>query len=122
MANKHLLLRPCLSGSWGIIGGIGPVTPQKSNIDTKNDGLENVSPFQTWRHFGYLLVRFQGGSEDSLFSTVAGYDCLQPVLTRQPHCSLPNLPGSFGLALRCTLAKLRVPNPGPSRPRGTPKK
>ena len=60
MANKHLLLRPCLSGSWGIIGGIGPVTPQKSNIDTKNDGLENVSPFQTWL-FWISMLDFREG-------------------------------------------------------------
>lgn len=29
-----------------------PVDP-KSNIDTKSDGLENVSPFKHY-HFGYL--------------------------------------------------------------------
>ncbi len=28
-------------------------TPPKSNIDTKNDGLENVSPFKHG-YFGYL--------------------------------------------------------------------
>ena len=28
-------------------------TPPKINIDTKNDGLENVSPFR-YGYFGYL--------------------------------------------------------------------
>ena len=41
-------------------------TPWKFNVDyidavldTKNDGLENVSPFKT-EYFGYLVVKFRG--------------------------------------------------------------
>ena len=30
-----------------------PTTPPKTNMDTKNDGLENVSHFE-YGHFGYL--------------------------------------------------------------------
>ena len=30
-------------------GGVSK--PAKTNIDTNNDGVEDVSPFQTWRHF-----------------------------------------------------------------------
>ena len=37
-------------------------TPQKFNIDTKNDGLENVSPFKKWRFWVSINVRFQGGT------------------------------------------------------------
>ena len=34
-------------------------TPPTSNIDTKNDGLENVSPFTHGYFFG-VYVKFQG--------------------------------------------------------------
>ena len=35
--------------------------PLKFNLDTKNDGLENVSPASNKsRHFGYQFVKFEG--------------------------------------------------------------
>ena len=46
------------------MGEILGLTPLKSNIDTKNDGLLNVSPasntVQIRRHFGALHVSFRG--------------------------------------------------------------
>ena len=41
-------------------------TPPKSNIDTKNDCLENVSPFKHG-YFGYLCSILGGGTNMSLF-------------------------------------------------------
>ena len=40
-------------------------TPQKSNIDTKNDGLEfgTCISFQTWLYMLDMNVRFQGGPD-----------------------------------------------------------
>ena len=49
---------------------ISMFTAPKSNIDTKNDGLENVSPFKHG-NFGYLYVRFRGGIRSNLSK-----DCL----------------------------------------------
>ena len=62
--------RPCkhhpFSGAFAV--SFREDAPQKFNIDTKNDGLENASPFK-YGNFRYCIyVSFQGGK--SVFQNV----------------------------------------------------
>ena len=64
---KDIHLPNCLCG--------GYVTPPKSNIDTTNDGLENVSPASNMASFWVSLLDFRGGTLYSSLLCHANFNC-----------------------------------------------
>ena len=59
---KQVLKYTTESSAIGMLKKQFGFTPPECNIDTKNDGpWKMYLRLQTWRHFGYQFVRFQGG-------------------------------------------------------------